>query len=356
MEKHELKNLRPPSPDKHPSGSADGSFHVEEGQYCVQVTSVVSNSAGIWLHLANPAHMHARWGSNECWCLQGTSGVKPFFRLLTPSEAASVCLLNATPLAEIHEGCEEGTCISPTAPLPIYAAADEDSLKIGNIPDQSSIVYRRTITQEDGTWVELDTVTKQRFVDAHMIHLEAFVKQRDSETVFVLSKKEQLDIKAPTMYPHLQEIDVHILRCRAFLLEHISQHVLALLALTELRPDLFVNDNIVFGLGGSEKSLSALQNMLLPALKERMLKAVLQRTNLNNPRHPITLNRVQVKRLANGLAGPDGRNSVFAQAARELKHVSRNVFLAAARCWKVKFAGEGFVSCDAFFSFSTECM
>jgi hypothetical protein len=94
---------------------------------------------------------------------------------------------------------------------------------------------------------------------------------------------------------------------------------------------------------GACEPLELLQTILLPLHKERAVKSVVQRTMTNGGRVGITLNRVQIPKLKNGLAGPCGRHSVFAQAARELRKTPmiETALRLPQRCWKVRFVGEG---------------
>lgn len=89
--------------------------------------------------------------------------------------------------------------------------------------------------------------------------------------------------------------------------------------------------------------LELVQGLVMFPHKERALKAALQRTMSTANRVTITLNRMQIARTSEGLAGPRGRNSVFAQAARELASASGSdaAFLLPGRCWRTRLVNEG---------------
>ncbi|EDQ92018.1 uncharacterized protein MONBRDRAFT_55, partial [Monosiga brevicollis MX1] len=155
---------------------------------------------------------------------------------------------------------------------------------------------------------------------------------------------------APAVYQHLQGVDVDALRRRAYILEYASSLLLPLLPFFELNVQALGGREPSLALGGSAEGLRTLQSYIAFGHKERLLKSILQRTTETTARVTITLNRVQIQRTPEGLAGPDGSQSVFAQAARELRSVDQSVFLASSRCWKVKFRGEGLDDAGGGFS------
>jgi hypothetical protein len=318
--------------------------------YAVQALEARNNSSGLWLRLANAQH---RFGPGPCWCLLRPADGSYTLRLLPPAEAARTPVLNLmdTPVAGSEEaalrgapdGARRASCVSQSQRHMIRAGPFLEAMEIGQAMAGAVVFYTTTVASVDGIWLLLHDESKRQMVERNMVHLDAYTLKESSQGVhyFQVDEEAESAVDVPPECPSLKGVDLESLRRRSHVLDHISQALMPLLPAMDDAQEEEGATGAVLGIGSTDESLRLLQGLLMLPHKERALKAILSRTNTTNTRVTITLNRVQIKRDAQGLAGPEGRASVFAQAASELRHVERNVFLQASRCWKVRFSGEG---------------
>eukprot|EP00045_Choanoeca_perplexa_P017892 m.270728 g.270728 ORF g.270728 m.270728 type:complete len:4196 (-) comp17668_c0_seq1:27-12614(-) len=346
----------------HTVSSLVGSGPGEEPVYCVQVHEATSTAGGVWIRLANA---DKKWGQGQCWCLLRDSDCNANFKMITAEAAERLSIINATdelpsdlmtstPASpERPAGAKIATCTTPASGHLIRAAASLEALEMGTLKPQEVVYYTHIISSDDGDWLVLHEETKRRLVDSQMLHLDAFSLYKTAAGTAYFQLKDEEPAKqtsAPSNYAHLQGIAVSCLKRRSFVLDNISNRLLPLLPVLELSDISSQNLQLPFGLGGTNESLKGMQTLISFSHKERMLKSIVQRTNSTTNRVTITLNRVSIKLTSDGLAGPEGRNSVFAQAARELRAVDPSVLLLPARQWKVRFTGEGLDDAGGGFS------
>eukprot|EP00049_Salpingoeca_infusionum_P016093 m.323993 g.323993 ORF g.323993 m.323993 type:complete len:4072 (-) comp16007_c0_seq4:280-12495(-) len=327
----------------------------ESERFVVLGSQLKSNRDGVWVRLVQTESLR-----EACWCLQRDVTGTVSLELLNKRDIDGFPVWNSTPLSasevlDSADMCYSATLIYDEQPHQIRAGAALDAMAVGSLKPGQVIFFTHTVHADGGVWAKLHESSKPHNVSASMTHLDAFTLLKrggtkyfefqcadgsaDGDRTASMASSASTDLEIPQALQSLSDVDGTLIKMRAFVLQKLSAMVLPLLSFVEFR-NTSVSGNSL-GVGGSNTSLMYLQSLLLAVPKERRLKAVMQRTSQSAPRVTINLNRVQIARLESGLAGPHGEQSVFAQACRELRYVADVTFLAASRCWKVKFAGEG---------------
>ena len=229
---------------------------------------------------------------------------------------------------------------APAAHL-ILAAPDPHALQVGLLPPSQRFEGADEAEVNGTVWIRLHPASQARFCEPSMLHLDAWVAKRKGGTVLVGEATHTPVMQCPDLYDLLTHVPVAVLQQRFFILELFASVCMSVAPLLELQPTRPACETSRTAPSAALAMQCVLRDAIPLLPKERLIRGVLQRTMEAGTRPLVSINRLQIRRGKDGLAGRDGARSVFAQACAELVGAGPGVLLASARVWKVKFVGEG---------------